>query len=73
MPKVHIRKRALTKGRHSLFLDFSPALRNPKNGKPQRFEFLDLFIYDKPSDMLAAAYFDKQRHGRKYPGNESSG
>jgi integrase len=51
MPKVHIRKRKLTKGRHSLLLDFSPPLRNPKNGKPQRFEFLNLFIYDKPSNV----------------------
>lgn len=51
MPKVHIRKKAITKGRHSIYLDFSPPLRNPKNGKPQRYEFLDLFIYDKPANM----------------------
>lgn len=52
MAKVHIRKKALTKGRHSIFLDFSPPLRNPKTGKPQRYEFLDLFTYDKPTNNL---------------------
>lgn len=51
MPKVHIRKRPLVKGRHSLILDFSPPLRNPKNGKPKRFEFLDLFVFDKPANQ----------------------
>jgi hypothetical protein len=51
MPKVHIRKKALTKGRHSLYLDFSPPLRNPKTGKPQRYEFLGLFTYDKPCNV----------------------
>jgi integrase len=51
MAKVHIRKKALTKGRHSVYLDFSPPLRNPKTGKPQRFEFLDIFLYDKPSNV----------------------
>ena len=52
MPKVHIRKRPLSKGRQSLILDFSPPLRNPKTGKPQRFEFLELFVYDKPTTNL---------------------
>ena len=46
MPKVHIRKKPLTKGRHSVYLDFSPPLRNPKTGKPQRFEFLDIFFHE---------------------------
>jgi integrase len=52
MAKVHIRKKALTKGRQSVYLDFSPPLRNPKTGKPQRFEFLDIFLYEKPSNVL---------------------
>lgn len=52
MAKVHIRKKTLTKGRHSIFLDYSPPLRNPKTGKPQRYEFLDLFTYDKPLNNL---------------------
>src|SRR4051812_39100890 len=51
MPKVHIRKRKLTNGRKSLMLDFSPPLINPKNGKPMRFEFLGLFLCDKPANI----------------------
>ncbi|OJW17982.1 site-specific integrase [Mucilaginibacter sp. 44-25] len=52
MAKVHIRKKALTKGRQSIYLDYSPPLRNPKTGKPQRYEFLDLFTYEKPANIL---------------------
>jgi len=52
MSKVHIRKRPLAKGKQSLILDFSPPLRNPKTGKPQRFEFLELFIYEKPGNLF---------------------
>lgn len=52
MAKVHIRKKPLTNGRHSIFLDYSPPLRNPKTGKPQRYEFLNLIIYDKPANNL---------------------
>jgi hypothetical protein len=52
MPKVRIRKRPLINGRESVMLDYAPPLKNPKNGKPQRFEFLDLFIYTKPSNKL---------------------
>ena|ERR1700761_2707753 len=51
MPKVHIRKKSISKGRHTIYLDFSPPLRNPKTGKPQRFEFLELFTYDKPENI----------------------
>jgi integrase len=51
MAKVHIRKRALTKGRQSVYLDFSPPLRNSKTGKAQRYEFLDIFLYEKPSNL----------------------
>jgi len=52
MPRVTIRKRTLKNGRESLMLDYAPPLKNPKNGKPQRFEFLDLFIYGKPANRL---------------------
>jgi hypothetical protein len=31
-------------------LDYAPPLKNPKNGRPQRFEFLDLFTYEKPAN-----------------------
>lgn len=52
MPKVTIRKRPLKNGRESILLDYAPPLKNPKNGKPQRFEFLELFTYIKPASRL---------------------
>ena len=52
MPRVTIRKRPLKGGRESIMLDYAPPLKNPKNGKPQRFEFLDLFTYEKPANRL---------------------
>jgi integrase len=52
MPRVTIRKRPLKNGRESLMLDYAPPLKNPKNGRPQRFEFLDLFTYEKPANRL---------------------
>jgi integrase len=52
MPKVSIRKKSISKGRQTLYLDYSPPLRNPKTGVPQRFEFLKLFIFDKPFNFI---------------------
>ncbi len=52
MPKVTIRRRPLKDGRQSILLDYAPPLKNPKNGKPQRFEFLELFTYQKPANRL---------------------
>lgn len=51
MPKVHIRKKKISKDRQSFYLDFSPPLTNPQTGKPQRYEFLGLFTYDKPTGV----------------------
>lgn len=45
--KVTLRQKAITGGRHTLYLDFYPAILNPDNGKPTRREFLSLYIYDK--------------------------
>ena len=52
MAKIHIRKKKITKGRHSIYLDFSPPLRNPKTGKPMRYEYLNVFLFDKPGSNL---------------------
>lgn len=50
MSKVKIRKRPLKDNRHSLYLDYYPPLRHPKNGKLIRRENLKLYIYDKPKN-----------------------
>ena len=61
MSRVHLRKKALTKGRHPWYLDFSPPLRNAKTGKVQRFEFLELFTYDKPMGALQRQHNSETR------------
>ena len=50
MSKVTLRKKAITKNRHSLILDYYPPLKNPGNGNPKRFEALKLYIFDNPAD-----------------------
>jgi integrase len=45
--KVKLRQKKITKGRKSLYLDFYPAIINPKTGKETRREFLGLYIFEK--------------------------
>ncbi|WP_422091083.1 tyrosine-type recombinase/integrase [Tenacibaculum ovolyticum] len=45
--KVKLRQKKITKGRKSLYLDFYPAIINPKTGKPTRREFLGLYLFEK--------------------------
>ncbi|MDB5287367.1 MAG: site-specific integrase [Mucilaginibacter sp.] len=61
MPRVHLRKKAISKDRHSWYLDFSPPLRNAKTGKAQRFEFLELFTYDRPASALQRQHNSETR------------
>jgi site-specific recombinase XerD len=46
--KVTVRKKAISKGRHSLYLDFWPPVPHPQTGKPTRREFLRLYTIDSP-------------------------
>jgi integrase len=45
--KVTLRKKAISKNRQSLYLDFYPAVPHPETGKPTRREFLGLYLFDK--------------------------
>ncbi|MCG8342874.1 MAG: site-specific integrase [Chlorobiales bacterium] len=45
---VHIRKKAISKGRQSLYLDFWPPVVN-SSGKQSRREFLKLYLYGEPT------------------------
>lgn len=45
--KVALRKKEISQGRKSLYLDFYPAIPHPKTGKPTRREFLGLYIFNK--------------------------
>jgi integrase len=46
--KVTLRKKKISKGRLSLYLDFYPAIPHPETGEPTRREFLGLYIFEKP-------------------------
>lgn len=46
--KVTLRDKPISKGRKSLYLDFYPAIPDPKTGGPTRWEFLGLYTFDKP-------------------------
>lgn len=50
MTKVSLRRKPMTKGRHSLYLDFYPPIPHPKTKKPTRRLFLGLFVFDKPKN-----------------------
>ncbi len=50
--KISLRKKPISKGRHSLYLDFYPAITNIQTGKKTRREFLGLYIIDKPKSPL---------------------
>ncbi len=50
--KVTLRKKDISKGRESLYLDFYPAIPNQKTGKSTRREFLGLYIFKKTRDPI---------------------
>jgi hypothetical protein len=52
MANVTIRKKILSKNRHSLYLDYSPPIFNPSKNKLQRFEYLKFFVYDNPNNNI---------------------
>ena len=55
--KVKLRQKKISEGRHSLYLDFYPAIPHPESGEPTRREFLKMYLFDKPKDFI-----DKQHN-----------
>ena len=45
--KVTLRKKKISKGRQSLYLDFYPAIPHPETGEPTRREFLGMYLFEK--------------------------
>jgi len=45
--KVKLRQKAISGNRHSLYLDFYPAIPHPETGEPTRREFLGMYLFDK--------------------------
>lgn len=53
MVRVTLRRKPISKGRLSLYLDFYPAIPDPKNpGKYTRREFLNIYLHEKPADVF---------------------
>jgi len=50
--KVTLRQKAISKNRHSLYLDFYPPIAHPETGEPTRREFLGMYLTDKPKNPL---------------------
>lgn len=48
MIKVTLRKKPISKGRTSLYLDYYPAITHPDTGKSTRREFLGLYLFNRP-------------------------
>jgi site-specific recombinase XerD len=47
--KVTLRKKKITGGRQTLYLDFYPPIPHPTTGEKTRREFLKLYVYDRPN------------------------
>jgi len=54
--KVTVRKKPIKNGQLSLYLDFYPAIRNPKTGRMTRREFLGIYIYANPKENFELEY-----------------
>ena len=54
--KVFLRQKPISKGRLSLYLDFYPAIRNPRTGKISRREFLGIYIFAEPKNATERDY-----------------
>lgn len=49
---VHLRRRPITNDRISLYLDYYPAVRNPKTMQMMRREYLGIYIFAKPRNEM---------------------
>lgn len=52
MSKVTLRRKPISKGRCSLFLDIYPPIPHPQTGKLVRKHYLELFVYSKPVNPI---------------------
>lgn len=59
MIKVALRSKPIDNGKKSLYLDFYPAIPNPKTGKDTRREFLKMYVYEKPKGQIQKIHNDQ--------------
>lgn len=58
--KVALRKKKISNGRESLYLDFYPPIRDLSTGKMTRREFLSMYILEKPKTPIEKKYNAEQ-------------
>ena len=56
LTKVTLRHKPISKGRRTLFLDYYPAVREPETMKMMRWEYLGIYIYEKPRTEIEKEY-----------------
>jgi len=49
--KVTLRQRLLPSGKITLYLDYYPAIRNPKTNRSQRLEYMGIYLYGNPTNQ----------------------
>jgi len=52
MSKVQLRRKPISQGRHTLYLEIYPPIYNPDTGKMQRKQYLRLYIYNRPKTEI---------------------
>jgi integrase len=62
MTKVTLRKKGISGGRLTLYLDYYPAIPHPETGKETRREFLKLYVYEKPKSLLDKEHNKETTH-----------
>ena len=50
--KVTLRQRLLKSGKVTLYLDYYPAIRNPRTNRSQRHEYLGIYLYGMPKNAV---------------------
>lgn len=54
--KVKLRRKAITQGRYTLYLDYYPGIRNPQTMKIIYKEYLGIYIFQEPKNQLEREY-----------------
>jgi len=56
LTRVVLRRRSISKGRQSLYLDYYPAIRDPETMKMKRWESMGIYIYERPRTDIEKEY-----------------
>ena len=59
--KVTLRKKYISKGRYSLYLDFYPAILHPETGKSTRRQFLNMYLFIDKVELSKRIAYEKEK------------